>query len=228
MSIPSIIAIDGPAASGKSTLAKLLADELGYLYFDTGVMYRVVTLVALQRDAAMDDSAAVTSLAETIQIDVHPPSQDDGRTYDVLADGQDVTWAIRSPEVDANVSVVSAYPGVRRALLAQQRRIGQRGRIVMVGRDIGTIVLPEADLKIYLDASAEERARRRYEECQARGEPAIFESILTAMRKRDMIDSTRDVAPLCVAEDAIILDSDGLSIEQVLERMKDLVKGSSE
>ena len=228
MNLPSIIAIDGPAASGKSTLAKLVADELGYLFFDTGVMYRVVTWVGLQRGAALDDGDAVTSLAEAIQIDVHPPSQDDGRAYDVLADGRDVTWEIRRPEVDANVSVVSAYPGVRRALLAQQRRIGQRGRVVMVGRDIGTIVLPEADLKIYLDASAEERARRRHTECQARGETPTFESILAAMRKRDRIDSTRDVAPLRAAEDAVILNSDGLSIEQVLERMKELVKGSSE
>ncbi|MFH1632426.1 MAG: (d)CMP kinase [Chloroflexota bacterium] len=223
MSLPSIIAIDGPAASGKSTLAKLLADELSYLFFDTGVMYRVVTWAALQRGAALDDGDEITSLAEAIQIDVHPPSQDDGRAYDVLADGRDVTWEIRCPEVDANVSVVSAYPGVRRALLAQQRRIGQRGRVVMVGRDIGTVVLPEADLKVYLDASAEERARRRHKECQARGETLTFESILAAMRKRDKIDSTRDVAPLRAAADAIILDSDGLSIEQVLERMKDLL-----
>lgn len=223
MSLPSIIAIDGPAASGKSTLAKLLADELSYLFFDTGVMYRVVTWVALQRGVALDYGDAVTSLAEAIQIDVHPPSQDDGRAYDVLADDRDVTWEIRRPEVDANVSVMSAYPGVRRALLAQQRRIGQRGRVVMVGRDIGTVVLPEADLKVYLDASAEERARRRHKECQSRGETVTFESILAAMRKRDKIDSTRDVAPLRAAADAIILDSDGLSIEQVLERMKDLL-----
>jgi cytidylate kinase len=164
MPLPSVIAIDGPAASGKSTLARLLAEELGYLYFDTGVMYRAVTWIALQRNLVIEDEAAITSLAQSIPIDVRPPSKQDGRAYDVWVEGQDITWQIRRPEVDANVSPVSAYAGVRQALSAQQRRIGQRGRVVMVGRDIGTVVLPEAGLKIYLDASAEERARRRYKE----------------------------------------------------------------
>ena len=156
---PTIIAIDGPAASGKSTIAAALAHKLSYLYFDTGVMYRTATWAALDRGLAISDEAAVTKLTESLQIDVKPPSVNDGRQYDVLCDGVDVTWAIRSPEVDAHVSPVSAYPGVRSALTAQQRRIGLRGNVVMVGRDIGTVVLPEAPLKIYLDASAEERAR---------------------------------------------------------------------
>ncbi len=134
-----------------------------------------------------------------------------------------MTWQIRRPEVDANVSPVSAYPGVRAALTAQQRRIGQRGAIIMVGRDIGTVVLPDADLKIYLDASVEERARRRYLEVRERGEPAEYEEILEAMRRRDKIDSEREAAPLRPADDAIIVDTDGLSIEKVLAKVKDLV-----
>ena len=136
--------------------------------------------------------------------------------------GQDVTWEIRSPEVDANVSIVSAYKGVRKALLVQQRRIGQRGQVVMVGRDIGTVVLPEADLKIYLDASAEERARRRYNEIIARGEQADYDHILTKVIERDHIDSNRDVAPLKAAEDAITINSDDISIERVFQSVRDL------
>ena len=227
MPLPSIIAIDGPAASGKSTLARLLAEELGYLYFDTGVMYRAVTWIALQRNLVIEDEAAITSLAQSIPIDVRPPSEQDGRAYDVWVEGQDITWQIRRPEVDANVSPVSAYAGVRRALSAQQRRIGQRGRVVMVGRDIGTVVLPEAGLKIYLDASAEERAHRRYKELVGRGEQAAYEQILAGVRRRDHIDSTREVAPLSIAEDAMILNSDGLSIVQVLERAREMVNQAS-
>ncbi|MBL7161311.1 MAG: (d)CMP kinase [Anaerolineales bacterium] len=228
MNLPSTIAIDGPAASGKSTLAERLANKLNYLYFDTGVMYRVVTWLALDRGLSMDEEEMITKLSQLVQIDVQSPSKEDGRAYDVLADGEDLTWKIRRPEVDANVSVVAAFPGVREALTVQQRCIGQRGQVVMVGRDIGTVVLPDADLKIYLDASVEERSRRRYDECIARGEEITLESILDAMRKRDQIDSTRDVAPLRAAEDAVIIDSDGLGIEKVLEITIDLARGKGQ
>lgn len=228
MILPSIIAIDGPAASGKSTLAIQLARELGYLYFDSGIMYRAVTWIALQRNLNIADEVAITALAQEIFIDVRPPSLPDGRAYDVWVEGQDITWDIRRPEVDANVSPVSAYAGVRQALTVQQRRIGMRGQVVMVGRDIGTVVLPEADLKIYLDASAEERARRRYEELRGRGEEASYEQILAGVMRRDHIDSTRQVAPLRAAEDAVILDSDGLSISQVLERARQMVFRASQ
>jgi cytidylate kinase len=219
---PSIIAIDGPAASGKSTLGRRIADALGYLFFDTGVLYRAVTWLALQRGMDVRDEAAITSLAKTAQIDVDSPSKEDGRACDVLADGQDITWETRRHEVDANVSVVSAYAGVRQALSAQQRRIGQRGHVVMVGRDIGTVVLPEADLKVYLDATADERAKRRYDEVRARGENPDYQEILNKVIERDRIDSTRAVAPLRPAEDAIILDSDKLNADEVFERVKNL------
>jgi cytidylate kinase len=221
---PSIVAIDGPAASGKSTIGKRLADALDYLFFDTGVMYRAVTWLALQRGLDVQDEAAITALAESVPIDVRPPSKADGRACDVIVEGQDITWETRRPEVDANVSVVSAYPGVRRALSAQQRRIGQRGRVVMVGRDIGTVVLPDADLKIYLDASAEERARRRYDEIIVRGEEADYDEILSKVLERDRIDSTRDVAPLKAADDAIVVDSDNLNADEVFHQILALCK----
>jgi cytidylate kinase len=223
MSLPLIIAIDGPAASGKSTLGKRLADWLGYLFFDTGVMYRAVTWATLEHGVAVNDESAVVALAEKAQIDIHPPSHADGRGYDVTLDGVDITWEIRRPQVDANVSIVSVYPGVRQVMSQQQRRIGLRGRVIMVGRDIGTVVLPEADLKLYLDASAQERALRRYKERIQRGESADLAAILAVVRERDRIDSTRQVAPLRPAEDAVIIDSDNLSADQVFENVKRLV-----
>jgi cytidylate kinase len=178
--------------------------------------------LVLQRKLDLRDKDAITTLAESVPIDVQPASQEDGRACDVIVEGQDITWEIRRPEVDANVSIVSAYPGVRRALSAQQRRIGQRGRVVMVGRDIGTVVLPDADLKIYLDASAEERARRRYEEIIARGESADYDEILAKVIERDRIDSTRDVAPLKIAEDAVVVDSNNLNAEEVFQQILQL------
>ena len=225
-SLPSIIALDGPAASGKSTLGLNLANELGYLFFDTGITYRVVTWLALSGNLDLNDEAAVTRLAEVSEINILPPSVDDNRTCDVLVGEQDLTWKIRSGEVDANVSVVSAYAGVRKALSGLQRRIGLRGKVVMVGRDIGTVVLPEADLKIYLDASAEERAKRRYDELIARGEQADYDEILKKVIARDQIDSSRAVAPLRPAEDAVIIDSDKMNAEQVLAQVLGLCKES--
>ena len=219
----STIAIDGPVASGKSTVGQRLAHRLGYLYFDTGVMYRAVTWAAIRRDVPIEDEPAVSELAEKIVMTVTRPTVDDGRQYDVYADDEDITWAIRSPEVEVNVSPVSAYPDVRRALTRQQRTIGQRGDVVMVGRDIGTVVLPEADLKIYLDASAEERARRRCTEKLERGEGADYREVLEATRRRDQIDSTRSTAPLKAADDAIILATDDLDIDGVVEAIMEMI-----
>jgi len=223
---PSTITIDGPAASGKSTIGELLARRLDYLYFDTGVMYRAVTWSALKRGRPLEDEEAITTLAKALRIDVLPPTVEDGRQYTVLADGEDVTWEIRRPEVDASVSLVSTYGGVREEMVRQQRRVAAVGRIVMVGRDIGTVVLPEADLKIYLDATVEERARRRCRELLERGETADYEEVLAMMRRRDEIDSHRAISPLRVPDGAVVVDTTDLSIEEVLERVMELVKAT--
>ena len=220
------IAIDGPAASGKSTIGGLLAERLGYLYLDTGAMYRAVTWVALERGLDIGDEEALSALARSLEIEITRPGVNDGRQYTVLADGEDVTWEIRRPDVDRYVSPVSACAGVRRALTEQQRRIAQRGRVVMVGRDIGTVVIPDAGLKIYLDASPEVRARRRFLELVERGEEADYERILSDMVRRDRIDSQREVAPLKAAEDAITVDTDNLSIGEVLDVVQQLVEGA--
>ncbi|HCS40586.1 MAG TPA: (d)CMP kinase [Anaerolineaceae bacterium] len=217
MSFINLIAIDGPAASGKSTLAELIAKKLNYFFFDTGVMYRAVTLAALEQVKDLDDEAKVTEVANRIQVDVQPASKEDGRVMDIQLDGEDVTWQIRTPEVDQNVSKVSAYAGVRKAMTDQQRRIGERGNMVMVGRDIGTVVFPDAKHKIYLEASPEERARRRFIEVQKRGESTTYDDILASIRKRDEVDSSRAVAPLKPAADAHVIDSDSKDIEVVLE-----------
>lgn len=222
MTIPNTIAIDGPAASGKSTLGKLLADKLGFLFFDTGVMYRAITWIAYLNKVPFEDEPKIAALAQNTNIDVRPASQNDGRHYDILSNGEDITWQIRRPEVDTNVSLVSSYSGVRRALTILQRRVGLRGEIVMVGRDIGTVVLPDAALKIYLDASVEQRALRRYNELINRSEDAVYEEILTAMQERDQFDSNREIAPLKVADDAVIICSDNLDIDQVLDKAFDL------
>lgn len=224
--IPSTIAIDGPVASGKSTIGYLLAHHLGYLYLDTGAMYRAVTWAALTRRVSVKDEAAVVALAQSLHIDILPPTADDGRQYTVLADGEDVTWEIRRPEVDAAVSIVSAYPDVRRAMVAQQRRIAAAGRVVMVGRDIGSVVLPDADLKLYLDATPQERAQRRWMEQQARGESAEYEEVLAMMLRRDEIDSHRAVAPLRVPDGALVIDTTGLTVEEVLARILQRVEAA--
>ncbi|MFO7917668.1 MAG: (d)CMP kinase [Anaerolineae bacterium] len=222
------IAIDGPAAAGKSTIGGLLAQRLGYLYFDTGVMYRAVTWAALDRGIPIGDEMAVTGLAQSLRIEVVPPTEDDGRQYTVRADGRDVTWEIRTPEVNRHVSPVSAYPGVRAALTEQQRRIGAAGGVVMVGRDIGTVVLPQAQVKIYLDATVEERARRRHLEILERGKSAGYEEVLEDLRRRDRIDSTREQAPLQAAEDAVVVDSTGKRIEEVVARAEAIVREATD
>lgn len=223
MTRPSTIAIDGSAASGKSTVGASLARRLGYLYFDTGVMYRAVTWAVLNRNIDPAQIDQVSELAENLLIEVKPDGPDDGRQYTVLADSQDITWQIRYPEVEAHVSRVSSYLRVRAALTAQQRRIAAAGSIVMVGRDIGTVVLPEADLKIFLRASAEERARRRCQERVAQGKPANYAEILAAIVERDKQDLEKPVSPMIPAQDAIIVDTDGLSIEDVLARLEQLI-----
>lgn len=220
---PSTIAIDGPAASGKSTLGYYLASLLGYLYLDTGVLYRAVTWGALQAGIAIADEAAVTELAQQLPIEVTPPTQADGRQYSVFSGPQDITWAVRAPEVDAAVSPVSTYPGVREALTRRMREIAARGQVVMVGRDIGTVVIPDADLKLYVVASAEARAHRRHQELLARGKPITYEAVLENIRSRDAIDSSRAAAPLKPAPDAVLLDTTALTMEEMFRQVEQLV-----
>ncbi len=213
------IALDGPAASGKSTLAAALARRLGYLFFDTGVMYRAVTLACFKHGVPLDEESAVTALARRSHIEVIPATSDDGRMETVLLDRDDVTWEIRRPDVDASVSIPSKYAGVRAEMVSQQRRIAAQGNIIMAGRDIGTVVLPTADVKIFLTATVEERAHRRHTELVSRGQHSIFGDVLASMRERDRLDTTRAESPLKPAVDAIQIDSTGLTRDQTLAQM---------
>jgi cytidylate kinase len=219
------ITIDGPAASGKSTVADRLAQRLGYLYVDTGVMYRAVTWAALDRGYAIEDEAAVSALAEALLIEVRPPSANDGRQYDVLADGVDITWPIREAAVNRAVSPVATYRGVRAALTQQQRRLAAQGGVIMVGRDIGTVVLPGAEVKVYLDATVEERARRRHLEVIARGQPSDYQQVLADLQRRDHIDSTREQAPLSIPADAIVIDSTHMTVDEVVASIERIAQG---
>ncbi len=231
---PAVITIDGPAASGKSTVGYALAQALDYLFLDTGVMYRAVTWAALRRSLDVEDGETVGALAAELPLDVLPPADDtgDGRQCTVLVGSEDVTTAIRSPQIDRNVSAVSAHATVRQALTAHQRRIGVRfgeghadkAGVVMVGRDIGTVVMPDAPLKVFLDATAEERARRRYEELQERGRAVDYAQVLDDINRRDQIDSNRALSPLAVAADAIVVDTTELTPQEVVERIVDLVR----
>ncbi len=223
MTRPSTIAIDGPAASGKTTLARRLAAVLGYLYLDTGMMYRAVTLAALERGVDTGDGSALTALAESLTIDVRPGAGTEMASSALILDGVDVSARLRDPEVDAHVSAVSAVKGVRDAMTAQQRRIGGRTHVVMVGRDIGTVVLPDADLKIFLKASVEERARRRWRESRQSGLDESYEAVLDSMRARDARDAGRAVAPMRAAHDAVVIDTTDKDTQQVLAEVLALV-----
>lgn len=226
---PAIIAIDGPAAAGKSTIGYQLAEQIHYLYFDTGIMYRAVTYMALAQGCDLHDADAVGTLAQTIQIDITPVSPElaHNNFVNVYVDQQDVTAHLRTGEVDRSVSLVSAYPAVRDALSAQQRRIAhhygsgsaERAGIVMVGRDIGTVVLPDAPLKIYMDATIAERARRRYCELRSKGKQVSVSQILDELKQRDKLDSERSHSPLRPAEDAVIIDTSDLSTEEVIHEI---------
>lgn len=219
-----VIAIDGPAAAGKSTVARLLADRLGAMLFDTGVLYRVVALIALRASIAPTDADALARIGQDARIRVTPPSEPDGRLYDVWLDGEDVTWAIRQPDVGAVVSPIAEHPGVRASLLPLQRAIAASGPVVIVGRDIGTVVVPDAGLKIFLDATPEERARRRYREARARGSDETFAEVLAETLTRDAIDSNRDTAPLREAPDAIRINTDAQSIDAVVAAIESLAR----
>ncbi|HEX5498793.1 MAG TPA: (d)CMP kinase [Thermomicrobiales bacterium] len=211
-----VVAIDGPAAAGKSTVARMLADRLGAMLFDTGTLYRALTLEALREGVSPADGPALARLAESRHIDIVPPSSRDGRLYDVLLDGEDVTWAIRDARVEADVSEVAAHPEVRQALLAPQRRIAS-GRVVIVGRDIGSVVVPDAGVKIFLQASLAERTLRRQRELAGRGVPATLDDVRRDLERRDAIDSNRSVSPLRIPAGALVIDTDRMDIEAVVD-----------
>ncbi len=212
---PSMIAIDGPVASGKSTIGRLLAQRLGYRFVDTGAMYRALTWRAIKLSIDLEDEEELSRLAASTKIEFAPPED----YSSVFVDGHDVTREIQDWEVEAGVSLVARVAGVRKVLVEQQRGLAQKGKIVMAGRDIGTTVLPHAELKVYLVASFEERARRRYQELVERGEAADYEAILADLIRRDEIDSERSVSPLRPAPEARIIDTDGLSADQVLSEI---------
>jgi cytidylate kinase len=220
---PRTIAIDGPAGAGKSTIGALVAERLGYHFLDTGGMYRAIALAALKKGIDPDDAEKLAQLARGSRITIGPPTVRDGRAYSVLLDGADVTWDIRSPEVDRIVSQVARVPAVRDTMVEQQRDLARRGRVVMVGRDIGTVVLPEADCKIFLTASAAERAKRREEELRSRGQVRPRQELLQEILRRDRMDSERKVAPLRPADDAVVVQTDGLSVGQALDQVLAIV-----
>jgi cytidylate kinase len=207
-----IVAIDGPGSSGKSSVGAAAARAVGYRFCDTGLLYRAVTWLAEARGASVDDPEGLVALVDQVQL----RADADGRLAGVEVDGVDHTADVRSPAVDAAVSAVSAVPEVRAALLARQRDLARTGGIVMAGRDIGTVVLPDADLKIYLDASVEERARRRTEERGLDPAGAEAQSILEGLRRRDRLDTTRAVAPLRIAPDARVITTDGNRFEDTV------------
>ena len=207
------IAIDGPAASGKTRVGRSIACKLGYWFLDTGTMYRAVTLSALNEQICLSDAVKLTALTKRLIIDFVSKGDNDR----LLVNGSDVTDKLRNREVDQNVSKVSAFRGVRNALVSQQQKIGNRGSIVMVGRDIGTVVLPQADLKVYLDATVDVRANRRYLEANTNTtSPTTFQNIRADLVDRDRIDTNREMSPLVPAGDAFVLDTNSLSIEQVV------------
>lgn len=222
--LPDVITIDGPAASGKSTIGFALARRLGYLYLDTGCMYRALTLAALRGGVPLDDEVALTALAGRIDLDVLPLGEEsDGRQYTVLLDGEDVTWAIRRPEVDAAVSQVSAFALVRQIMVQWQREAARRRRVVMVGRDIGTVVMPDAPLKLYVTASAEERARRRLHDRRRQGYDDDYQTILADVIRRDHIDSNRRHSPLRPATGSVTLDTTDRQPQDVLREILGLL-----
>lgn len=222
MTHPVVLAIDGPAGAGKSTVAERLARELDYFYFDTGVLYRAVAVEALTRDVDLTDEAALECLVRDVDIQVRPASVDDGRQVDVLLEGRDISHEIRTPQVDAIVSRVAASPSVRAGLIdLQQRQIQGKGTI-MAGRDIGTIVCPDAELKIFLTASPRERAERRL--LQVGGAPDQLAAIQDALEERDRLDSSRAIAPLTRAADAVDVDTDGRSIDEVVAMVRALLE----
>lgn len=223
MSLPSTIAIDGPAGSGKSSVSFAVAQRLGYLFIDTGAFYRAITLLALDNDTDPTNSARVIELIRATHFDMTPELGNDGRQFTFLANGIDITPRLHHPEVDKYVSIIAASGDIRAVILNTQRNLAKRGKVIMAGRDIGSVVLPDADLKIYIDASLEKRAERRYKQRLAENEPADLDSIRDGLANRDQIDSTREVAPLRKPDDAITLDTTDLTLEEAIDAAYNII-----
>lgn len=218
-----IVAIDGPSGAGKSSLAKRIAKELGFTYLDTGAIYRALALKILRRGVDLNDTAALSAIVIDTDIDLRGKN---GQLL-VFLDGEDVSASIRTPEVSQMASKASAIAMVRHRLLDLQRDLGRRGNVVAEGRDIGTVVFPDAQVKIYLDASIGERARRRCDELRAAGREVSLDETMIEMEERDKRDSERDIAPLRRADDAFALDSSGLTADEVAEKVLQLIKSES-
>lgn len=214
-----IVAIDGPSGSGKSTVAKLLAMKLGYTYIDTGAMYRAVALQAKRENVDINSGVALSSLCDRVKIEFLP---DNGGLRTIL-NGEDVSEEIRTPEMSMAASDISARKEVRQSLLSLQRRMGENGGVVLEGRDVGTVIFPNAEAKFFLDASLEERGKRRYKELAAKGLDVTFEQTIEDVKKRDINDSSRDIAPLKMADDSILVDSTNVGIKEVVEKMIEVV-----
>jgi cytidylate kinase len=218
-----IIALDGPAGSGKSTVARGVAESLGLRYLDTGAMYRAVALRGIEEGLDPEDADGLTAIAESMRIDFEHEGSSAVPTK-VIVDGRDVTAAIRTPEVDATVSAASAVPAVRVAMVDLQRTFGERDGLVAEGRDIGTVVFPGADLKVYLTASPQERARRRHAELVERGTELSQGTVLERLRARDDADSSREASPLAAADDSVEVDTTDMTIEEVIDRIVTLAE----
>lgn len=213
---PQLIAIDGPVAVGKSSVGSLLAKRLGYVFFDTGMMYRAFTWKVLKSEISLKDEQAICQLANTIRFDFVPSQE---WRLSPVVDDEDVSSKLLRPEVEAHVSLVSKISRVRQTLVQEQRKLAQRGKVVMAGRDIGTVVLPWAELKIFLTASTEERAERRYKELLERGQNSSLEIVLADLKRRDEMDIRRTVSPLKPADDAVIINTENFTLEQVVAKI---------
>lgn len=214
-----VIAIDGPSGAGKGTVARAVASALGYRHVDSGAMYRAVGWKALQDGVALDDEAALTAIAERSQVSIS--------STEVTMDGADITRAIRTPEIDKAAAAVARLPEVRRVLVEHQRQMGAGGAMVMEGRDIGTVVFPDADVKLYLDAAPEERARRRASDPAHTGVPSAVADVATLLTARDTLDRTRAVSPLVAAPDAVLIDTTGKSVSDVVAEVMRVVNSAS-
>lgn len=215
------IAIDGPAGAGKSTVARKLADQLGYLYIDTGAMYRAVAYCALERELDLNSEEQVSRLVPEIDISL---SYDEDRSMKVLCNDVDITREIRTPLVSQSVSLVARYPAVRVRLVELQRKMAAQGGVIMDGRDIGSTVLPDAELKLFVTASIEERTRRRYDELKSRGCPVDFEELKAEIIKRDETDASREYSPLVRVEDALLVDTTAMTADEVVEYILDICR----